>query len=246
MDPEYVPFLNPVKIGVSDLLHLFPDGVTRHEGGWMTILMVKLGIPLADINRAIRQFGGWPADVRIPEIKAEHLGLPKNGKRPGKAFRPDGGNRLRMTGSQCMHFATYSVDVLDPLLTPSIRAQPFWKCWVVHCQLFALCLQHEVTIAEIHRVDDLQLEHSRLFDLVPEYNGLKRPKHHFFCHLAPDMYHYGPLRGLWTFGFEGFNAIIKEGAEKSNYKNETVSIMRHWSMRHARWLVESGRDALCC
>ena len=36
---------------------------------------------------------------------------------------------------------------------------------------------------------------------------------------------------VWTFGFEGFNKVIKAGANHSNWKDETFSIMRYWSMR---------------
>ena len=75
--------------------------------------------------------------------------------------------------------------------------------------------------------------HSELFDKVPEYKGLKRPKHHFLSHLAIDVARFDPLRGVWTLGFEGFNKVIKKGAKHSNFKNETLSIMRYWVMRSA-------------
>ena len=89
----------------------------------------------------------------------------------------------------------------------------------------------QIILARLHH--SLVLEHSALFDAVPEYAGLKRPKHHFLVHLAGDVWRYGPPRGYWCFGFEGFNKIIKAGAQRSNWKNETVSIMRYWSMRSA-------------
>ena len=52
---------------------------------------------------------------------------------------------------------------------------------------------------DIERIDDLQLQHSAAFDAVPEYAGLKRPKHHFCAHLARDIWLYGPPRGYWCF-----------------------------------------------
>jgi len=68
-------------------------------------------------------------------------------------------------------------------------------------------------------------------DNVAEYEGLKRPKHHFAQHVAMDAWRYGPPRGYWCFGFEGFNKVIKKGASLSNWKSETVSIMKYWSLR---------------
>ena len=98
-------------------------------------------------------------------------------------------------------------------------------------------IQHELTQADIRRIDELQYEHSALFDKVSEYKGLKRPKHHFAVHLALDAWRYGPPREYWCFGFEAFNKVIKKGAQRSNWKNETVSTMNYWSMRSARMLM---------
>ena len=111
-----------------------------------------------------------------------------------------------------------------------MRRHPAWISWLKLVELFLVVIQHEHTIDDIARVDDLVLEHSALFDAVPEYNGLKRPKHHFLAHVATDMWRYGPPRGYWCFGFEAFNRVIK----RSNWKNVTLSIMQYWSMRSAR------------
>jgi hypothetical protein len=99
-----------------------------------------------------------------------------------------------------------------------------------------------MTQAEIQRIDDLQLLHSQLFDEIDVLEGYKKPKHHFFTHLVVDIWRYGPLRGVWTFGFESFNKIIKKGAQMSGYKSESVSIMRYWSMRSAKWLVSPDAE----
>ena len=116
-----------------------------------------------------------------------------------------------------------------------------WLSWLKLVELFATCVQHTFSVSDIERIDNLQLEHSRLFDAVPQYNGLKRPKHHFLCHLPLDLWRFGPMRGYWCFGFEAFNRVIKAGARSSNWKNTTVCIMRYWSARSARVLAK----ALC-
>jgi hypothetical protein len=56
-------------------------------------------------------------------------------------------------------------------------------------------------------------------------------------HLPWDVWLYGPPRGYWCFGFEGFNRVIKNGAQRSNFKDATMSIMQYWSCRSARRLV---------
>ena len=120
-----------------------------------------------------------------------------------------------------------------------MRGHPAWKSWLLLVKLFGLCVQHTISVADIKEVDDLQVAHSAAFDMVPEYAGLKRPKHHFCSHLARDIWLYGPPRGYWCFGYEAFNKIIKAGAQRSNWKDTTHSIMQYWSMRSARALISA-------
>ena len=56
-----------------------------------------------------------------------------------------------------------------------MRADPAWASWSKLVELFSLVLGHTISVADIKRVDDLQMEYSRLFDAVPQYAGLKRP-----------------------------------------------------------------------
>jgi hypothetical protein len=126
--------------------------------------------------------------------------------------------------------------MIEPLLTDEQRRRPSWLSWKKLVELYVCCVQHEFTLADIKRIDDLVIQHSQLFDMVPRYNGLKRPKHHHLTHVAGDIYNYGPLRGYWTFGFEGFNKVIKSAARMSNWRRESYDICKHWSLRSARWL----------
>ena len=108
---------------------------------------------------------------------------------------------------------------------------PAWHSWVKLVELFCLATKHTLTVSEIETIDDLQVEHSRLYDKVPEYSGLKKPKNHFLAHVCRDAWRYGPPRGYWCFGFEGFNRIIKQGAKRSNWKNTALSIMEYYMWR---------------
>ena len=50
------------------------------------------------------------------------------------------------------------------------------------------------------------------------------------------MLRFGPLRGVWCMSFEGFNKIIKQATEISNYRNEDVWVIQHWNMKSAKRL----------
>ena len=236
LDPDYLPFVDPVKIAPQDLLHLFPDGLLRSELAWLIYVLCRLGFSLSSLNARIRSYRGLPDDVRIPQFPDKL----RQGEAGGK---PKSKSTARMTGSQCMHFALHSTGpqgILYPLLTAEMRANPAWHSWVKLVELFTLAAQHELHVDDIERIDDLVLDHSARFDCVPEYNGFKRPKHHFCSHLALDAWRFGPPRGYWCFGFEHFNQRIKKGANASNWKNTTTSVMRYWSAWSARLIMRLG------
>ena len=232
LDPDYVPHVRPMLIAPQDNLHLFPDGLLRSELAWVIyIFCKKYGLSLDRLNARVRAYKGLPKDVRIPRIREKI-------KKGMKGGIPDSASTVRMTGSQCMHFTLHSHDIFcggtSPLLTHQMQADPAWRSWLKLTELYTKTIQHKLHVSDVEVVDDLQLEYSKLFDAVPEYNGLKRPKHHFLSHLALDLWRFGPGRGYWCFGFEAFNRVIKGGANCSNWKNTTVSIMRYWSARSAR------------
>ena len=218
-------------IAPQDLLHLMPDGLLASELAWLIFVLCKKGFDLNKLNARMKQSDVkrmLPADVRIPAF-------PSNLTEGVTGGRPASSRTVRMTGSQCMHFSLHSFNILNPLLTNKMRADPAWRSWLKLVELFAYVVQHEIGCADIEVIDDLVLEHSAAFDAVPQYNGLKRPKHHFLSHLASDIWRYGPPRGYWCFGFEAFNRLIKRGAMRSNWKNTTLSIMQYWSARSARF-----------
>jgi len=194
--------------------------------------LVRLGV--THTARGARSYRGWPSDVRIPPLHPKLLEGDKFGQ-------PHTNKTMDMTGSQVMHFALHSVELLQPLMTEAMKHTPAWRCWLKHNELFALCVQHSFATSDTARLDGLVVDHSRLFDQVPEYAGLKKPKHHFAQHLAIDVHQFGPGRAYWCFGFEGFNRVIKLGARRSNMKNEDVSIMRYWSVKSACALVRPSR-----
>ena len=102
LDPEYIPYVNPPHHAPVDLLHVFPDGILRSEGAWMFHTFGLHGFDIASFNERLRAYPGFPPDVRVPDL---HAGL-KKGVGPG-GKRPNSSSTLRMSGSECMHFALH-------------------------------------------------------------------------------------------------------------------------------------------
>lgn len=227
--PDLVPHIDPATIAPQDVLHAFPDGILRSQMAWVFYIFCKLGLKLSVVNARIKQYPDWPDDVRIPPLHAKLT-------RGTQAGCPKSEATVCMTGFQMYWFALHSRQLLEPLLSQEMLEHPAWVCWLKLVELFSLVIQHTLTQEQIERIDDLQLEHAELFDRVPEFAGLARPKHHFLTHIAMDAWNYGPPRGYWCFGFEGFNRVIKAGAQLSNWKDETMSILRYWSVLSAHEL----------
>ena len=131
--------------------------------------------------------------------------------------------------------ASHSIEILTPLLTSEMLAHPAWHCWVKLVELYTVFVLHSLTQSDLKHLDDLQLAYSLAFDRVPEFVGLKRPKHHFLSHIALDAWRFGPGRGYWCYGFEGFNKVIKRGAKRCNFKCEPLGIMSY----HAEWTARN-------
>ena len=54
--------------------------------------------------------------------------------------------------------------------------------------------------------------------------------------MAVEVLRDGPLRGFWCMSFEGFNKIVKQATELSNYRNEDIFVLEHWMMKSAKAL----------
>ena len=68
---------------------------------------------------------------------------------------------------------------------------------------------------------------------VPELKGFFKPKHHMIQHAPLDTFNLGPMRGFWTYAFEGFHQVMKRAAEGSNFKNVSYRIVDFWRMDFA-------------
>tara|TARA_B110000238_G_C16084418_1_gene420943 strand:- start:167 stop:1399 length:1233 start_codon:yes stop_codon:yes gene_type:complete len=230
LDPEYIRGVNPCIQPCTEGLHLFGAGVLRYEAAYMLYEMNKLHLDFNRINIAQARYTGYPPDVRIQPLH-DYL---KKGRTQG---RPHRDSHLRMSSHEVHHWSLHSMQVIGPLLNDVQKSSPAWLSWCALVQLFTLAVQHDFQKEDLERLDDLVLQHSRLFDEVPSYRGTKRPKHHMLTHLARDIWNFGPLRGWWAYGFEGFNRLIKKGAKASNYRNEAVTVCIYWSMLTARALA---------
>ena len=82
-------------------MHLFADGITRHEAAWLLYFLISRKFTvLAAVQAAIRNYCNWSRDVRIPPLPANvSEGI------TGRLPRPDA--TISMSASQTTKFALH-------------------------------------------------------------------------------------------------------------------------------------------
>ena len=76
--------------------------------------------------------------------------------------------KMSMSTRMCL---VRSIQIIDPLLTAEMRANPAWVGWCKLVELWSVVVQHKLQVSDVQRIDDLVLEHSALFGQVPQYSG---------------------------------------------------------------------------
>lgn len=226
---KFFPGINFTNISPQDIMHLFADGITRNEGAWLLYMLHSRGyLRLAEVNALIRNYR-WPRATAVPQIpQSVEDGV--TGRYPRKEAT------LGMSASQTFVFAQHSIALLSPKLSEEAKKTPYWRSWVAHVAVLEVALRDEFHPTDVSLLDERIQQHHRLFLKVKEYDGLWKPKHHFETHLPVDLLRFGPLRGYWCMSFEGFNKIVKQATEISNYRSEDMFVLGHWMMKSAKVL----------
>ena len=82
-------------------MHLFADGITRHEAAWLLYFLISRKFTvLAAVQATIGNYRNWSRDVRIPPLPANvSEGI------TGRLPRPDA--TISMSASQTTKFALH-------------------------------------------------------------------------------------------------------------------------------------------
>jgi hypothetical protein len=174
---QYFPGVNPANIAPQDLMHALADGITRHEAVWLLYMLHSrdhLKLPM--VNHAILKYP-WPRDCRVPR-------LPDNVKDGENGNFPRQQATLGLSASQTFTFALHrygsmrchspdtlttrlpsacSIALLSPLLSDEAKQTPYWKAWVAHVRMLEMSLRSSFSLADVTRLDELIMEHHRLF-----------------------------------------------------------------------------------
>ena len=142
-----------------------------------------------------------------------------------------------MTSGDMLSFAVHSPSIFRSLGVPDGDAA--FQCWLTHLDYFTICLQHQITEAEVIELDRLVQSHHAQLRSIPSYAGIWKPKNHFACHFALNIRRFGPPRHYWCMRFEALNQVFKKIAVSGSYRDTTGRCADFFTIRAAR-LRKSG------
>lgn len=171
----------------KDIMHLFFNGISRHEGLWVIVDLVSTGCVTWDLLNATRKRMSLPRGHRI-----DHLEAPRS---DGKALSQ---RALVMNAGAVMHFVVnrcvvsypprpdhecpthphssyvhsrckHSIALIEPLLNEEARQRPTWICWKAHVRLVCFCLHYTYDATTAGNVLDALVRAARLHTLYVAY-----------------------------------------------------------------------------
>ena len=142
-----------------------------------------------------------------------------------------------MTAGDMLSFAIHSPTIFRALGFP--ENDPAFRCWLTHLNYLSICLQHQISEAEVTELDQLIRSHHSQLRSIPAYDGIWKPKNHFACHFALNIRRFGPPRHYWCMRFEALNQVFKKIAVGGSYRDTCGRCARFYTIRAAR-LRKSG------
>ncbi|XP_036342990.1 uncharacterized protein LOC118752243 [Rhagoletis pomonella] len=112
-------------------------------------------------------------------------------------------NKLKMTASEMICFATYLPLMIGDLIPPGNR---FWDLVIVLSKTVDLLLVDQFEEEDIHTLTTLIESHHTIY--IDLYGDLK-PKHHFMVHYPRAIRQCGPLKFMWAMRYEAKHKEMK-------------------------------------
>lgn len=100
LQEKFFPYNNFANVAPQDIMHLFADGITRHEAAWLLYMLhSRKYLRVKRVNRAIKSYC-WPRETAVPQ-------LPKSVEDGAAGRYPRKEATLGMSASQTFVFAQH-------------------------------------------------------------------------------------------------------------------------------------------
>ena len=74
-----------------------------------------------------------------------------------------------LSADVCRLLCVHSIALLGPMLSDEAKQTSYWKAWVAHVRMLEMALRHSFSLADVTRLDELIVEHHKLFLKVSRF-----------------------------------------------------------------------------
>jgi len=160
-------------------------------------MRVKNYFTFVQARKAMEQWS-WPQDRNPGALHANVL-VGQEG------LRPTQGGTLHYSASQTLYFAEQSVAIFSQFITD--KEDPAWLAWQAHVAYNRTLMRTDFTVQLVWELDKQICDATALFNIVPTYTGLNKPKQAFAQHYPMDILNCGSPRNYWCMRFESKNQV---------------------------------------
>jgi len=173
-------------------------------------IRVKKYFTYVQLKTAMTEWN-WPKDRNPGPM---HANIVVGEKKEGETARPSQGGALQYSASQTLFYAEQSVAIIAHFITDADDVA--WLAWQAHVTYVRTLMRTDFTVQLVWQLDKEICDATALFNYVPLYKGLNKPKQAFAQHYPKDILNCGPPRGYWCMRFESRNQVQVRSL-KSNY-----------------------------
>lgn len=206
-----------VKDSTIDIMHIFfASGVVPYTLSWLTDILIPFLFSWDQLNAAIKLYRSKHKNTYIPKLAKSGTTLRSSAK-------------LALTASEGMAFTLASPSIFRSLLSESEYETPHMISWLKLVKLVRFVLRRQLNSAtDPALVQELYDDWMRSIELVPQWTGYWKPKHHLGDHLEQSLKEWGPWRTFWCMWGEAFLQYLKGIFQMTNQKSAAYTVATLW------------------
>ena len=206
-----------IKDATVDVMHVFlASGLVPYVLSWLFDVMIPDEFTWVKLDYSITAYNAHRKGQRIPKLRASAKGDRAAAKLP-------------ITAAEAKEIVLGNEQLFGDLV--SNTTSPHWVCWLKLVKLVRFVLRRQFSLHDPDTVQSHYDAFMRSFEMVPQWTGYWKPKHHLGDHLKDALAEHGPFRAYWCMWGEAFLQYLKHLFEMTNYKSAAYTVSVLWAAK---------------